>query len=152
MVQLSSRSGQHLPVANFTSAALCSILASDTCAVWRAYGLFLARSGALGRAEEAFRKAVAADSRDAEALMALACLLWHAGVHTDAMFLDDAHSVRPHGFLGSHGVSLTFMPPLALSDSHGSPGVSLTLMPPLESHVCLSMSSSRNDLIVGNSG
>jgi Flp pilus assembly protein TadD len=70
------------------------LLTDTDPALWHAYALFAARTGSLGRAEEALRKAVALPGAAAESLLALACVLWHSGVTTDAMYLEDARSVR----------------------------------------------------------
>lgn len=55
--------------------------------------MFSARTGNLGRAEEAFRSAVALEPERAASLLALACVLWHNGVHTDRAFIEDAITV-----------------------------------------------------------
>jgi cytochrome c-type biogenesis protein CcmH/NrfG len=63
--------------------------------MWYSYGTFLARTGNLGRAEEAFRQAIAISPSEPVPLLALACILWHNGVCTDALYLEHAITVRP---------------------------------------------------------
>ena len=48
------------------------------------------RAGSLDRAEQCLREALAIDSGHQDALLALGCLLWHSGMHTDAAFLQQA--------------------------------------------------------------
>jgi hypothetical protein len=61
--------------------------------------MFLARNSQLGRAEEAFRKSVSLDGSHLDSLLALCCVLWHNGVHTDPLYLEDATTVRAHSTL-----------------------------------------------------
>ena len=48
------------------------------------------RTGSLDRAEQCLREALAIDPGHQDALLALGCLLWHSGLHTDAAFLQQA--------------------------------------------------------------
>jgi Flp pilus assembly protein TadD len=77
-----------------SSQQKCRIIKSDSPDAWYSYGAFLARAGDLGRAEEAFRHAVAITPKEPRPLMALACILWHNGVFTDALYLEHAITVR----------------------------------------------------------
>ena len=61
--------------------------------VWYEYGTFCMRTSKQGQAEQCMREAVAIDPSHKSALMALAALLWHTGLHTDAAHLDQAETV-----------------------------------------------------------
>ena len=61
--------------------------------MWYEYGTFCLRTGKQGQAEQCLREAVAIDPSHELALMALAALLWHIGVHTDSAYLDQAETV-----------------------------------------------------------
>lgn len=87
---------------------VCRLAGSNCADVWHAYGTFSARTGNLGRAEEAFRSAVALEPSRTASLLALACVLWHNGVHTDSAFIEDAITVR------RCCIALTVLAPLAL--------------------------------------
>ena len=51
------------------------------------------RAGSLDRAEQCLREALAIDPGHQDSLLALGCLLWHSGLHTDAAFLQQAEVV-----------------------------------------------------------
>lgn len=61
--------------------------------VWYEYGTFCMRTSKQGPAEQCLREAVAVDNSHKPALMALAALLWHTGLHTDSAHLDQAETV-----------------------------------------------------------
>ena len=61
--------------------------------VWYEYGTFCLRTGKQGQAEQCLREAVAIEPSHKLALMALAALLWHIGLHTDSAHLDQAETV-----------------------------------------------------------
>lgn len=61
--------------------------------MWYEYGTFCLRTGKQGQAEQCLREAVAIEPSHKLALMALAALLWHIGLHTDSAHLDQAETV-----------------------------------------------------------
>lgn len=61
--------------------------------VWYEYGTFCLRTGKQGQAEQCLREAVAIEPGHKLALVALAALLWHIGLHTDSAHLDQAETV-----------------------------------------------------------
>lgn len=61
--------------------------------MWYDYGCFCLRSQQQGKAEQCLREAVALDPTSQPSLLALASLLWHHGIHTDAAHLDQAETI-----------------------------------------------------------
>ncbi|KAA6417329.1 MAG: tetratricopeptide repeat 18, partial [Trebouxia sp. A1-2] len=61
--------------------------------VWYDYGTFCLRTAKQGQAEQCLKEAVAIEPGHKAALLALAALLWHVGLHTDAAYLDQAETV-----------------------------------------------------------
>ena len=64
-----------------------------TLQVWHDYGTFCLRIAKQGQAEQCLKEAVAIDPAHKPALMALAALLWHIGLHTDSAHLEQAETV-----------------------------------------------------------
>ena len=52
--------------------------------VWLEYGLFSARQGQHGRAQQCFRAVLEIDPDHSRTQLLLACLLWHSSMFTDA--------------------------------------------------------------------
>ena len=66
------------------------------------------RTCSLDRAEQCLREALAIDPGHQDALLALGCLLWHSGLHTDAAFLQQAAVLLLHAkddLLAAHPVA-----------------------------------------------
>lgn len=61
--------------------------------VWYDYGCFCMRSQQQGKAEQCLREALALDPSSKPSLLALASLLWHNGIHTDAAHLEQAETL-----------------------------------------------------------
>ena len=61
--------------------------------MWYDYGTFCLRTAKQGQAEQCLKEAVAIEPAHKPALMALAALLWHVGLHTDSAHLDQAETV-----------------------------------------------------------
>ncbi len=61
--------------------------------MWYDYGTFCLRTAKQGQAEQCLKEAVAVEPGHKAALLALAALLWHVGLHTDAAYLDQAETV-----------------------------------------------------------
>ena len=72
----------------------CRLTLDGSAAAWYTYAMFLARNNTLSKCEEALRRAVSSSDDHADAAVALACVLWHNGKHTDGVLLKDAQTVR----------------------------------------------------------
>lgn len=74
-------------------APCCGIHSDLVMQVWYNYGCFCLRTQQQGKAEQCLREALALDPTCRPYLLALAALLWHNGIHTDAAHLDQADTV-----------------------------------------------------------
>lgn len=91
--------GQHLKYDGHCLLAKQAFAVSSTAhthgflQVWYDYGTFCLRTAKQGQAEQCLKEAVAIEPGHKAALLALAALLWHVGLHTDAAYLDQAETV-----------------------------------------------------------
>eukprot|EP00891_Asterochloris_glomerata_P001607 jgi/Astpho2/1607/fgenesh1_pg.00028_%23_15_t len=84
------------------------VMGSTSAQAWYEFAAFSMRTCSLDRAEQCLRKALAIDPGHQDALLALGCLLWHSGLHTDAAFLQQAAVLLLHAkddLLAAHPVA-----------------------------------------------